>query len=165
MKLKVMTFNVRGAYHDDGVNSWSQRRTLNINTILDASPDIIGFQEAQQGNLVDYEISLRLYECELGPISIRRAENYHHVPIYWLRHRFQKQASGGFYLSDTPDVWSKSWGSGLERAVTWVKLYDCETQQAFIVLNTHFPHEPTSDVARIESARLIVDRLDRKSVV
>lgn len=159
MQIRAMTFNVRGSFHEDGVNNWEGRRTLNMAVLARYTPDIIGFQEAQSGNLEDYTTVLAEYDTEPGPLSIRDTETYHRVPIYWRRDPFKRVDSGGFYLSETPDVWSKSWGSTLVRAVTWVRLRAVDADAEFIVLNTHFPHEQESELARTESARLIVERM------
>lgn len=157
--MKVMTFNIRGSFHEDGANAWGQRRDLNIATILNHDPDIIGFQEAQQGNLEDYARTLTAYDVELGFISVRQAENYHRVPIYWKKDRYHKQASGGFYLSDTPDEWSIGWQATFARAVTWVRLQALDTDATFVVLNTHYPHMPGIDDTRTNCSRLILERL------
>lgn len=53
--IRVMTFNVRGAYHrQDGVNAWPNRRALNLTTIEKYNPDIVAFQEVQSGNFQTY---------------------------------------------------------------------------------------------------------------
>lgn len=156
VRFNVMTFNVRGSFHEDGANDWEQRRDLNVGTIHQYAPDIIGFQEAQSGNLEVYEQALTDYEVELGPISIRQEANYHRVPIYWKRDRFERVSAGGFYLSETPEEWSLSWGSTFVRAATWVILHERESGIEFLFLNTHFPHESENDLARSEAARLIV---------
>ena len=83
--MKVMTFNIRGSFHDDGINNWDKRRDLNIATILKYDPDIIGFQEAQQGNFDDYAEPLSAYDLELGPMYIQQTEDYYRVPIYWKK--------------------------------------------------------------------------------
>jgi endonuclease/exonuclease/phosphatase family metal-dependent hydrolase len=154
-----MSFNVRGAFHEDDANDWVNRRVLNVSTILKYAPDIIGFQEAQRGNLEAYESELSDYASELGLISIRQAENYHRVPIYWKKDRFARLDGGGFYLSETPSEWSMSWGSSLVRAATWVKLCETASSIPFVVLNTHFPHEHEADAARVESAHLVIGQL------
>lgn len=157
--MRVMTFNVRGAFHDDGANDWARRRQLNIATIKKHAPDILCLQEAQSGNIATYEVELNDYAVELGPISIRKTEYYHHVPIYWKRERFEKVMQGGFYLSETPDEWSTGCGAELVRAVTWVRLRRLADGLVFTCLNTHFNHEQENHHSRIESARLIVQRL------
>ena len=154
--FKVMTFNVRGSFHDDGAN---RRATLNVETIQKYAPDILGLQEAQSGNLDCYERELTDYTCELGPLSIRQAENYHRVPVYWRSTRFEKLDSGGFYLSETPDSWSLGWESTLVRAATWVRLRDLTTSHKVVILNTHFPHERECDSTRAACAQLIVSQM------
>ncbi|GAB4518200.1 MAG: endonuclease/exonuclease/phosphatase family protein [Anaerolineae bacterium] len=155
--MQIMTFNVRGSFHDDGDNDWEKRKALNIATLRSYAPDIFGIQEAQSGNLDAYAAELPEYEVEEGPISIRLNERYHRVPIYWKRDRYQRVDGGGFYLSETPDEFSHGWGADLARAVTWVRLNDGRTD--FVVLNTHFHHETDFHHGRAESARLIVSRL------
>ncbi|MFN8562287.1 MAG: hypothetical protein U0703_11860 [Anaerolineae bacterium] len=86
----------------------SSPRNLNISTIKKCSPDIIGFQEVESG-IRDAAATLTDYETEPGLYT--PGEKYHRVPIYWKRDRFELRASGGFYLSETPDEWSLSWGS------------------------------------------------------
>ncbi|GAB5494225.1 MAG: endonuclease/exonuclease/phosphatase family protein [Phototrophicaceae bacterium] len=157
--FRVMSFNIRGAFHDDGENEWDKRRALNIATIKKYNPDIIGFQEVQEGNIVDYKAALTEYEYELGFISIRKTEQYHQIPIFWNPSRFEKLDTGGFYLSETPHKWSLGWDSTLIRAVTWVKLRDFQNDIEFIVLNTHYPHERDTDTTRANCSTLIIEQL------
>ncbi|MDP9351747.1 MAG: endonuclease/exonuclease/phosphatase family protein, partial [Chloroflexota bacterium] len=71
LPLRVMTFNVRGAYHQDGENRWEHRSALNIDTIRRHSPDVVGLQEVQDPNLDAYLQHLPQYRQQQGP----RAEN------------------------------------------------------------------------------------------
>ncbi len=159
MRFTVMTFNVRGSFHEDGVNDWIHRRELNVATLARYAPDIIGFQEGQSGNIEAYQTGLNGYDVELGPLSIRQTEHYDRVPIYWKPDMFEKIDSGGYYLSETPEEWSASWGSTFVWAVTWVRLLALASNSELVVLNTHFPHEYESDTVRNESARLVVQRM------
>jgi endonuclease/exonuclease/phosphatase family metal-dependent hydrolase len=53
--LRVMSFNVRGSFHDARKkNAWRNRADLNVATIERYAPDVIGLQEAQRGNLSAY---------------------------------------------------------------------------------------------------------------
>ena len=159
MQMQIMTFNIRGSFHEDGANDWDQRRDLNIATILKYAPDIIGFQEAQSGNLDDYALTLTGYDVELGALSIRQTENYHRVPIFWKSNLFEKVDQGHFYLSETPDTWSVGWDAMFPRVVTWVRLRVLGVDTELVVVNTHFPHRQENHTARTESAKLIVDRV------
>ncbi len=159
--LRMMTFNIRGSFHQDGVNTWENRRALNFKVLRQAAPHILGIQEAQHGNLEDYAAELTAYDMELGLVSIRQAEDYHRVPVWWKQDTLEKVTSGGFYLSATPQVWSPSWGSSLARAATWAHLRVRATGQEMVVLNTHFPHETELHGARTAAAQLVVHEMAR----
>jgi len=157
--LRVMSFNVRGAFHaEDNVNAWDHRAHLNVGLIRRHAPDLIGFQEAQSYNISTYNDSLTRYISATGALSIRQAPNYHTLAIYWQYERLALVTSGSFYLSPTPERWSTGWGATLVRAVNWVRFQDPRTGLEFIHANTHFDHE--SEDARRESAALVVERLN-----
>ena len=70
MRFSVISFNVRGSYHDDGVNAWDRRRDLNVATIRQYSADVLAFQEAQSGNLGTYGTALTGYDVEPGVLML-----------------------------------------------------------------------------------------------
>lgn len=157
--FRIMTFNVKGAYFNDGENNWEHRWPLTIEIIKRHAPDLIGFQEVQTPNQATLAEQLTEYDFELGPDTAREnstGRGYHNA-IYWNPQRFDKIRSGSFYLSKTPEVYSRDWDGSEVRGVTWVELRDKQTQQAFLYLNSHFPHD--SEWARIEGAKLICGRL------
>src|ERR687883_1786156 len=60
--IRVMSFNVRGSFHDARKkNAWRNRAALNVATIERYAPDAIGLQEAQRGNLEAYHEHLPRY--------------------------------------------------------------------------------------------------------
>lgn len=158
MQLKVMTFNVRGTRDStvDGLNAWEHRRALNIATIQNIAPDIMGFQEVRQGNRDAYEAELSDYTMIHGLKAPRSGHHYEQSPIFWKSSRFQKVDSGQFFLSETPDIESIGWDAMLVRVAAWVKLRDSHENQEFVVLNTHFPHEMDKHETRQQCANLIV---------
>jgi endonuclease/exonuclease/phosphatase family metal-dependent hydrolase len=157
MTLRVMTFNIRGYYHDDGVNSWPQREALNIATIRRCTPDLIGLQEAQGPNLSAYHRALREYHSYAWPY------HYNHPPhewpaIFWRPDALRPVASGGFWISDTPEVFSGSWDTDCIRSAGWIRFRSVSNGTEFVHLNTHLDHR--SEWARVEGAKLIIARLD-----
>src|SRR5829696_5794293 len=61
-QIRVMSFNVRGSFHDARKkNAWRNRAALNVATIERYAPDVIGLQEAQRGNLSAYRKRLPRY--------------------------------------------------------------------------------------------------------
>jgi endonuclease/exonuclease/phosphatase family metal-dependent hydrolase len=157
MSFRVMSFNIRGAFHkNDGLNAWNQRAVLNVQTIRRYSPDLIGFQELQTGNLQVYQAELTDYSYLLGNNVSGEPPEY--PAIFWKPARFDLLASGGFWLSETPDVYSGSWDTNCVRAMTWARFLDKADGAQFVHLNTHLDH--VSHWARTEGLRLILSRLN-----
>lgn len=158
--MRVMTFNVRGAYwSQDGENYWPKRAALNLAAIRRAAPDLIGFQELQQGNIDVYEAELAGYQRLLGPHYGNR-EPYEYPAIYWNPQRLHIHESGGFWLSETPEVHSGAWDTACIRSATWAR-FSTPDGASFIHANTHLDH--ISDQARLEGARLILRQLAERA--
>jgi endonuclease/exonuclease/phosphatase family metal-dependent hydrolase len=155
-----MSFNIRGTTGIlvDGINAWDNRRALNIATIQKYAPDIIGFQEAKQGNIEAYAKSLSEYDSFQGLGASRRGGS-EFTAIYWKSKRFEPIEKGSFYLSPTPDKESLGWDSTLLRVAAWIKLREVESTESFFVLNSHFPHEDAADETRQHCAKLIIEKV------
>lgn len=152
--LRVMTFNVRGYYFPDGANAWEERKELSIATILRAAPDLIGFQEPQTGNLKAFNERLPRYHWT-ACFEYNNQPPHQWPAIFWDAARLRPYDSGGFWLSETPECWSASWETDCIRSAAWVKFGG---DAPIVHLNTHLDH--ISERARVEGARLIVERLD-----
>jgi endonuclease/exonuclease/phosphatase family metal-dependent hydrolase len=151
--IKVMSFNIRGASHRDGINAWEGRARLNVETIKRYAPDLIGFQELHAPNLEVYEDELPGYARIPGPAyGTETLEEF--AAIFYDPERFEKLDAGGFWLSDTPEESSASWGNEVVRTANWAVLRCRETGVAFLHANTHLDH--ASERARVEGNRLIV---------
>lgn len=156
--IRVMTFNVRGAFHrHDGPNAWERRAGLNLRTIQKAAADLIGFQEFHEPNLELYQRELSGFDHVPGPIS-ESAPPHQYNAIFWRSSELEPLDTGGFWLSETPDVWSASWDTYSIRSAVWVKLRHLPSGACFVHLNTHLDHR--SERARVEGARLILSRLE-----
>ena len=154
--LRVMTFNLRGAgYPKDAPNLWQNRADLNLRTIRKYAPDLIGFQELQEGNLQTYNKELTEYDSFLGTPS-NEPHFYNYNSIYWNPERFELVNSGGMFLSETPDVWSKSWDSMFVRSANWVRLRSKEHGRELLHFNTHLDHVGVQ--ARVHGSRLIIQK-------
>jgi endonuclease/exonuclease/phosphatase family metal-dependent hydrolase len=154
----VMTFNVRGAHFDDGANQWLQRAALNIATIRQHAPDLIGFQEVHPANLDAYREHLAQYEYLVGP-HYNDKEPYQHATIAWNPERLRLVESGGFWLSLTPECYSRAWDTACTRAATWARLEWIEAGLTLLHLNTHLDH--IGEEARREGANVIVRQLQQ----
>src|SRR5215204_5169572 len=154
--VRVMSFNVRGSLRDARKkNAWRNRAALNVATIEHYAPDVIGLQEAQRGNLGAYLKHLPRYAHIRGP---RYGNTIPHDfnTILFDPERLEPLDSGGFWLSETPDEYSRSWETKVARSATWALFRMPVTELPFLHLNTHLDH--VSALARREGSKLIVSR-------
>jgi len=159
--IRVMTFNIRLDNPSDGANSWENRKTLVIESLLQASPDIIGMQEVLARQLVYLGENLKGY----GFIAAGRDDGKmagESVPVFYKLDRFKLIDSGTFWLSPTPaDTGSVGWDAALTRICTWGKFLEINSGKEIFFLNTHFDH--MGQDARVESARLILDFITKQT--
>ena len=161
--LRVMTFNIRYGTANDGPNSWPFRKGHVLDVIREYDPDLLGLQESLpfQSQLIDETFpGHALY----GPSRLGPDDDGEACSIYWRTDRFERLASGTFWLSETPDaIGSRGWDAALPRLCSWVRLSDKHTNHRFVFANTHFDHR--GNKARLESAKLIAKRFPTESVI
>lgn len=160
IELRLMTFNVRYENDEDvGSRAWRQRVAGIVRMIREESPDVIGIQEARHGQAADLWASLPDYEFA-GQARDDGRRNGEYAGIFYRRERFEADTAdqGTFWLSDTPQQpGSKTWGNGIPRIATWLRLTDRATQRGFYVFNTHWDHRHQG--SREQSARLTAARV------
>ena len=150
-----MSFNVRGSFRDRGTpNAWPERAALNVEAIRRCAPDVIGFQELQGGNLETYGETLPRYDHVLGP-EYGNLERPNYNAIFFDPTRLRLLDAGGFWLSETPERYSSSWGSRVVRSANWAYLES--SGLSLVHLNTHLDH--VSSLARREGSRLILRKI------
>lgn len=151
--IRVMTFNIRYDNPSDGINSWDNRKDLLLETIIEASPDVIGMQEVLEQQLVYLDTLLPWYDfVGVGRNDGKTGGEF--VPIFYKMNRLDLQESGTFWLSEYPDsIGSVGWDAALPRIATWARFYDKHIRKEFLFINTHFDH--MGEMARKKSARLI----------
>jgi endonuclease/exonuclease/phosphatase family metal-dependent hydrolase len=166
LELKLMTFNIRYENDEDaGARAWRQRVIGAVRMIREEAPDVIGVQEARHGQAADLWASLPDYEFfGAGRDDGRRSGEY--AGIFFRRDRFEadESDSGTFWLSDTPQQpGSKTWGNGIPRTVTWLRLVDRSSQRGFYVFNTHWDHKHQG--SRERSASLLAERISGRKLI
>ena len=154
--IRMMSYNLRCISPTDwGKKGWFYRADLIINDITDEKPGIIGFQEATKWH---YSY---LVDCLKGYDSIityrDEAFNSEGCPIFYNTELYTLVDKGSFWLSETPDVMSKSWGAQFNRVCSFVILTDNATNENFVVFNTHLSH--VSDEARINGIKVVLDKI------
>jgi endonuclease/exonuclease/phosphatase family metal-dependent hydrolase len=162
--LKVLSFNIRYNNPNDGENSWPNRSELVKNFLWSESPDIIGFQEVLDNEVLELDRALFNYnfsQRQYTRIGVGREDGKtkgEYSPIYFRSNRFQLISSKTVWLSQTPDKPSKGWDAACERIATFALLFDEELSDTLLVVNAHWDH--VGVVARQESAKLILKEIE-----
>ncbi len=156
--MTIMSANVRYIAPEDLLGrSWFYRSELICEEINSVKPDIIGFQES---TFIHYDYLKKImvgYESE----NAYRDEFIlsEGCPIFWRADKFEKIDSGHFWLSETPEVMSKDWGSEHYRICIYVVLREIASGKEFAVFNTHLDH--TSNEARINGIQVVLDKIEK----
>lgn len=160
-KIKVFTFNLRVEAKVDGINIFDNRRGRILDTILEYSPDVIGFQEANDKMrewLIDSLSDYFVVGC--GRLGDWRGES---TVLAFKKHMFEMISLENRWLSATPDIPGSTFGgdqSSCPRMFTAVLLKHREAEKPFIFLNTHLDHKGA--VARLLGAVEIMQYLSEK---
>lgn len=162
--LRVMTFNIRYASPNDGVNVWPHRRDLAARVIADRRPALIGTQELLLSQAHDLADRLPGYAW----FGRGRNGNEHdvkgneHMGVFYDTARLKVLESGDFWLSETPDVpGSRNFDQSLPRMVTWGRFEDRNSGRRFYYFNTHFPYRKDAEATRERCADFILDRMQQ----
>ena len=154
--ITVMSTNVRFYNPLDLLKqSWFYRAPLIIDDVNAVKPDIIGFQEA---TFIHYNYLTKAMPGYASEMAYRDdfilSEG---CPIFYRTDKFELVDSGSFWLSETPEVMSKDWGSEHYRICVYVILKELSTGNEFAVFNTHLDH--VSDEARINGIKVVLDKI------
>lgn len=154
--IKMMSYNLRCISPTDlGKKSWFYRADLIIDDIENEKPGIIGFQEATKWHYAYLTDTLQGYD---SVITYRdEAFNSEGCPIFYNTALYTLVDKGSFWLSETPEVMSKSWGAQYNRVCSYVILTDKVSDKDFVVFNTHLSH--VSDEARINGIKVVLDKI------
>ena len=154
--LTVMSFNIRYGTANDGDNHWKQRREFLLDVTREANADLIGLQEALDGQIRELLEALPQFAVVgVGRDDGRTRGEY--AAILYRRDRFRVSDAGTFWFSDTPEVIaSRSWGNSITRICTWARFVDRDGR-AFWHYNVHLDHQ--SQPSRERSAGLLAERI------
>ncbi|CEG42860.1 Endonuclease/exonuclease/phosphatase [Plasmopara halstedii] len=156
-RLKIMTFNVRFAGANDGLNGWDYRKDHVADIINRYRPAIIGTQEGLKSQLTELEGLLAHPYKRFG---VEREKNGEFVQIFYDTTVVECLDDGNFWLSESPDTpWTKGWDAANVRMVTWGKFRLCITHQEFFVFNTHLDHVGLK--SHEEGSKLLHERIEK----
>ena len=155
-ELRVTSANVRTLSPADlGKKSWLYRASLLLRVLDHEQPDVIGFQEVTRVHYAYLQKHLTGYD---SVIAYRSGAYFSEgCPIFYNTERFTLTDKGSFWLSETPDRSSKSWGAAFPRVCSYVILRETATDKPLVVFNTHLDH--VSAEARIRGIGVVLDKL------
>ena len=154
--MNIITYNIRYNTSSDKENAWPNRRTEVMNLLKLHKADIFSVQEALYDQIMDLKDGMAGFDY----VGVGRDDgniNGEFSAIYYNSDLYALIENGTFWLSETPNVPSKSWDAALNRICTWVRLKEKETRKTFYIFNTHFDHIGVK--ARKESALLILKKI------
>lgn len=155
---RVMTFNIRYGTAKDGDNHWDKRKNMVFKVIKDYAPDFIGLQESL--NFQINEILKSNPQYKSAGIGRDGGEKGEFSNILFNHLKYDLIESETFWLSDTPEKMSTSWGNKLHRICTWALLKNKINGKSLYVFNTHFDHR--SVPSRVQSSRLIITKIKER---
>ena len=139
--MKVVTFNIRCDYGQDGENNFCFRRPLILEKLRREQPDLICFQEVLphvaawlKGELADYYV-----------IGCGRSETLEdeQMTVAYRKDRLNLIQMETFWLSDTPNVPGSRYPrqSICPRTAAEALFEDLSDKTVFRLINTHLDHE------------------------
>ena len=154
--IKIISANVRTFSPTDTFKkSWFYRADLFVGSIAEQSPDIIGFQEVTK---MHYAYLCKALSGYKNVIAYRdKSIQPEACPIFYRSSKFKLLKKGSFWLSETPEVMSRDWGSKCYRICSFVILQNKLNNKKLVVFNTHLDH--VSDEARIKGIGVVLNKI------
>lgn len=149
--IKVMSLNLRFGLADDGPNAWVHRKGSVVKLFMQHDPDFIATQEGNRFQIDFLADALHQYNYvgRRDPAPAFWQDN-----ILFYKNTIACKKHSRFFLSETPTVPSRSFGSRFPRQAT-LGLFDLNGK-SLICLNTHFDFAPP---AHMGAARVISRQL------
>ncbi|SMO40578.1 beta-glucosidase [Saccharicrinis carchari] len=153
--VSVMTYNIRLDIASDGENAWSNRKDFLLSQIQFHAPDFLGTQEGRPNQIADMKETLKGYDyIGHGRDGGNKGE---YSAIFYKKAKFRLEEDGTFWLSETPEKFSKGWDAAYPRICTYGLFTDVKTSQKIWVFNTHLDH--VGQEARLQGMKLIQQKI------
>lgn len=138
--MKVVSFNIRCDYDQDGENSFRYRKSFILEKINERKPEVIAFQEVLPHVAMWLKENLRDYYV----LGCGRDENLRdeQVSIAYRKDLFNLIRMDNFWLSPTPHIPGSRYPdqSICPRICTKLTLEELATQRIFSIYNVHLDH-------------------------
>ncbi|CAL6013800.1 endonuclease/exonuclease/phosphatase_family protein [Hexamita inflata] len=161
-QIKCMSFNLLNGQRQKEMNqNWEQRFNAVISVILTHGPDIIGTQEAYHWQLDQIRNHLPLY----GQYGSSRNGFYNEkadefCAVLYKKDKFRVVQGETFFLSETPELVSKSWGSVFNRIATAVKFEILASGKQFWFFSTQLDFS-SDEAVRCNQTQVLLERMQK----
>ncbi|CAL6043315.1 endonuclease/exonuclease/phosphatase_family protein [Hexamita inflata] len=161
-QIKCMSFNLlNGQRQKEASQNWEQRFNAVISVILTHGPDIIGTQEAYHWQLDQIRNHLPLY----GQYGSSRNGFYNEkadefCAVLYKKDKFRVVQGETFFLSETPELVSKSWGSVFNRIATAVKFEILASGKQFWFFSTQLDFS-SDEAVRCNQTHVLLERMQK----
>ena len=158
MNFKIVTFNLRYRYADDGINSYIHRSAMVRNKIKAEKPDVIGFQEGTPDiindlieSIPEYHIVFNGRDADLGgeglAIALRKdTVEFMGFDVFWLSETPYIPGSRYEIQSQCPRI--------CQQALVRLK----SSKKTCWVFNNHLDHLK-DDMARVLGIKQVLERV------
>lgn len=162
--LNVMSFNWRTeTSNDPGENSWESRRVAVAAMLKDKSPVLMGCQECQPNQRRQILSDDSRYLTIGGDLGYPNEETECDV-IFYMKDSVEVLTHGTFFLTSTPDVYSRLNQSNHYRVCTWGRMKMKADGKEFYYFNTHLDYlvdaqQPEMDALLLKIKEINADNL------
>lgn len=136
IKLTVGSYNLRGPF-DQPPNDWASRLPRMLKTLEEVRFDIFGSQETFPEYVRDLTADTGLLAIGHGREPDRGGES---TTIFYRAARLRALSDETLWLTETPEVFSKSWGTTCPRIGTIGLFEDRRDGTRFVFANLHLQH-------------------------
>ena len=164
--LRIITKNIRYATTDleMGEESWHIRRRFLINELSfntrHCAEALICLQEVLHIQLVDILHGMNATENSWDFVGVGRDDGKmagEYSPIFYRPDTWELISWRTVWLSETPEVPSKSWDAASIRILTIARFAHKQTRKHIIAMSTHL--DDTGHVSRLHAARIIKQQI------
>ena len=153
--FRIMTYNLRLDLASDGENAWPNRKEFLSSQVQFYSPDLMGVQEARPNQMADLKGVLKNYKTiGTGRDGVDQGE---FSAIFYNANKFKVEKEHTFWLSETPEEFSKGWDAAYPRICTYGLFTSLENGKQLWVFNTHLDHKGPQ--AQLKGIQLILDKI------
>lgn len=158
MNFKAVTFNIKNAYDNFGINSYIHRHAIIVNKIKREKPDFIGFQEMMPDIMRDLSAAI---ESEYLIVFNGRNSNFggEGLAIALRRETVELMGLDVFWISEEPYTPGSRYAvqSECPRICQQVLLHIKNSDKLLWIFNNHLDH--LEDKARILGIKQIMARV------